>query len=128
MATHSSIPAREISWTEEPRGLQSIESQSWTRLQCSGFSCCGTQDLERAGFSSCGSQALDHRLSSCGMWAQLLQGLGDPSQLGIKPVEPMVPTLAGGFFTTEPPWKPHTFWFLNGNNLAKKLSLPCFLF
>ena len=33
MATHSSIPAREISWTEEPRGLQSIESQSWTRLK-----------------------------------------------------------------------------------------------
>ena len=27
MATHSSIPSWEIRWTEEPGGLQSIESQ-----------------------------------------------------------------------------------------------------
>ena len=27
MATHSSIPARRISWTEEPGGLQSIRVQ-----------------------------------------------------------------------------------------------------
>ena len=27
MATHSSIPAWEIPWTEEPGGLQSMESQ-----------------------------------------------------------------------------------------------------
>ena len=33
MATHSSILAWEIPWTEEPRGLQSIELQkSGTRL------------------------------------------------------------------------------------------------
>ena len=33
MATHSSILAWEISWTEEPGGLQSMGSQkSWTRL------------------------------------------------------------------------------------------------
>ena len=31
-ATHSSILAWRILWTEEPGGLQSIESQSWTRL------------------------------------------------------------------------------------------------
>ena len=31
MATHSSILAWEISWTEEPDGMQSMESQkSWT--------------------------------------------------------------------------------------------------
>ena len=30
MATHSSILAWEIPWSEEPRGLQSMESQSWT--------------------------------------------------------------------------------------------------
>ena len=29
MATHSSIPARKISWTEEPGGLQSKGSQEW---------------------------------------------------------------------------------------------------
>ena len=32
MATHSSILAWEIPWTEEPGGLQSTRSQSWTRL------------------------------------------------------------------------------------------------
>ena len=34
MATHSSILAWEIPWTEEPGGLQSMGSQkSWTRLR-----------------------------------------------------------------------------------------------
>ena len=31
MATHSSILAWKIPWTEEPGGLQFIGSQSWTR-------------------------------------------------------------------------------------------------
>ena len=33
MATHSSILARRIPWTEEPGGLQSIGSHSWTQLK-----------------------------------------------------------------------------------------------
>ena len=33
MATHSIILAWKIPWTEEPVGLQSIGSQSWTRLK-----------------------------------------------------------------------------------------------
>ena len=32
MATHSSILAWRIPWTEEPRRLQSVESQSQTQL------------------------------------------------------------------------------------------------
>ena len=32
MATHSSILAQEMPWTEEPGGLQSMASQSQTRL------------------------------------------------------------------------------------------------
>ena len=32
MATHSSILAWRIPWTEEPGGLQSTGSQSWTQL------------------------------------------------------------------------------------------------
>ena len=32
MATHSSFCAWKIPWTEEPDGLQSMGSQSWTRL------------------------------------------------------------------------------------------------
>ena len=30
MATHSSVLAWRIPWTEEPAGLQSMGSQSWT--------------------------------------------------------------------------------------------------
>ena len=33
LATHSSILAWRIPWTEEPGGLQSIGLQSWTRLK-----------------------------------------------------------------------------------------------
>ena len=33
MATHSSILAWIIPWTEEPDGLRSTGSQSWTRLK-----------------------------------------------------------------------------------------------
>ena len=33
MAAHSSIRAWEIPWTEEPGRLQSMGSQSWTRLK-----------------------------------------------------------------------------------------------
>ena len=32
MAAQSSVLAWEIPWTEEPSGLQSMGSQSWTRL------------------------------------------------------------------------------------------------
>ena len=32
MATHSGILARGIPWTEEPGGLWSMVSQSWTQL------------------------------------------------------------------------------------------------
>ena len=32
MATHASVLAWRIPWTEEPGGLQSRGSQSWTRL------------------------------------------------------------------------------------------------
>ena len=34
MATHSSILALKISWTEEPGRLQSMGSQSWTDCMC----------------------------------------------------------------------------------------------
>ena len=33
LATHLSILAWRIPWTEEPDGLQSMASQSWTRLK-----------------------------------------------------------------------------------------------
>ena len=55
------------------------------------------------GLSSCGSWALEHRLSSCSAWAQLLRGVGDPPGPGLELVSP---ALAGGFPTTALPGKP----------------------
>ena len=55
------------------------------------------------GLSGCDSRALQHRLSICGIGALLLHSMWDVARLGIKPVSP---TLAGRFFTTEPPGKP----------------------
>ena len=57
------------------------------------------------GLSSCGLRALEHRLSSCGPWAQPLRGTRDPPRPGPEPVSPAP---AGGLPTTVPPGKPHT--------------------
>ena len=83
------------------------------RLLIGGFSCCGAQALgtwasvvAACGLSSCGSQALEPRLSSCGAWAWLLLGMWDLPEPGI---EPMSPTLAGGFLTTALPRKSWIF-------------------
>ena len=59
------------------------------------------------GLSSCGSWALERRLSSCGTWAQLFHGMWDLPGPGL---EPMSPPLAGGFLTTAPPGKSHTYF------------------
>ena len=82
---------------------------------CSGFSCHGAQAVgTRAsvvvacGLSSCGSQALEHRLSSCGTWAQLLCGMWDLPGPGLEPVSP---ALAGGFLITAPPGSPFLCYF-----------------
>ena len=55
------------------------------------------------GLGSCVSSALEQSLSSCGVQTGLLLGMWDLPGLG---VEPLSPTLAGGFFTTKPPGKP----------------------
>ena len=79
---------------------------------CSGFSCCRAQALEHSAFSRCGTRAqqlrlwpLEHRLSSCSTQLIALRHVGS-FRSGI---EPMSPVLAGRFFTTEPPGKPHIF-------------------
>ena len=53
------------------------------------------------GSSCCSSQLREHQLNSCGTWTELLQSMWDLPESGIKPM-----SLAGGFFTTEPPGKP----------------------
>ena len=55
------------------------------------------------GLSSCGSWALEHRLNRFGAQAWLPRGMWDLPGSGIEPISP---TLAGRFFTTEPPGKP----------------------
>ena len=67
-------------------------------LRCMGFRSCSTH-----GLSGCGSLALEHRLSSWGTWALLLQGTWDIPRPGIESVSP---ALAGGFLTTGSLGKP----------------------
>ena len=45
-------------------------------------------------------------LSRCGAWPKLLGGMCDLPRPRIKAVSP---ALAGGFFITEPLWKPHIY-------------------
>ena len=53
VATHPSILAWEIPWTEQPYGLLSC-CGGWASY-CGGFSCYRTQALGCMGFSNCGS-------------------------------------------------------------------------
>ena len=84
-------------------------------LRCGkqGLLCCGVQASYCGGFS-CGARALEscrllqlwlsgsNRISSCGLWAQLLCGTWDLPGPGVEPVSP---ALAGRFLTTRPPGK-----------------------
>ena len=70
------------------------------------------------GLSSCSSQALEHQLSSCGIWAQLLCSIWDLPRSRIKPT---FPVLAGRFCTTEPQGQPQ-------HHLLKILSFPHCIF
>ena len=60
------------------------------------------------GLSSGGSWALEHKLSSCGAWADVLRGMWDLLRPGIKPVSPELPS---GFFTNEPPGEPGDLFY-----------------
>ena len=80
---------------------------------CSGFSLqsTGSRALQASlvtagGLSNCGSGsgAPEHKLNSCGSGALELRSMWNLSRPGIKPRSS---ALAGRFFTTEPPEKPH---------------------
>ena len=77
--------------------------------QSGDFSCCGARALGHPGFSSCSPQALEPRPSHCGTEASLFRTVWDPPGSGIKSTSPV---MAGGFFTTEPPGKPHFCFIL----------------
>ena len=105
MAPHSSPLAWKTPWTEEPGGLQSMGSQSQTRLSgftlfltvlcccsgsslvvtiqgyawtshCSSFSCCGAPALGCMGFNSCGTWAQKLRIPGSRAQAQQLWHTG----------------------------------------------------
>ena len=104
--------------------VHALHCNAWAS-HCSGFSCCGTQApgtwasvvaaqglsscsvqvVGLQGFSNCGLKALEHRLSSCGTWAQVLYGMWNHLGSGIKPVSS---ALAGGVQSI-PPAKSHIF-------------------
>ena len=109
---------------------------------CSGLFYCGPQArghwvsvVVAHGLNSCSSLVLEHRLSSCGQWTELLRGIWDLPGSGI---ELESTALLGRFFTTEPPGKPLTSPFLShkflqyfyGTNCAlspqKKLTLTSY--
>ena len=62
------------------------------------------------GFSSCNSWTPEHRLSSCGIWAQLICGIWDLSRPLIEHISSAQP---GGFFTTEPPGKHRIYFYID---------------
>ena len=96
-------------WAFSSCGEQKLLSSCSTRAsQCGGYPCCGARALGSVGFSSCSSQSVEHRLNSCGAWAQLLCSRWGLPGSGI---EPMSLALAGRFSTTEPPGKPAA-WLL----------------
>ena len=124
------------------RGLSLVVASGATLLlQCAGFSLqwlllLWSTGSRRMGFSSCGTQlsscslrALEHRLSSCGAWAQLLRGMWDLPGPGI---EPMSPALAGGFLTTAPPGNSCTIQFFkmfmkyfSWTGYQRSINSPC---
>ena len=93
---------------------------------CSGFFRCGAWALGTQasvvvaqGLSSCGSRALERRLSSCGVQAELLCGMWDLPGPGLEPVST---ALAGGVLTSAPPGKPHKT-FLKGNKIVEFMGI-----
>ena len=78
---------------------------------CSDLSCCKAQAsiVVACGLSSCSSQVLERRRNSGGAWVLSLHGLWGLLGPGIQLTSP---SLAGRFFTTEPPGKPDLH-FLN---------------
>ena len=82
---------------------------------CGGFSCFGAQAVNT--LSSCCFWAQEHRLSSCGAWAWLLQVMSGLPGSGIKPMSPV-----WGFFTTEPARKPRNKLFIDCYTNTLKLT------
>ena len=98
------------------QGLPSSYS-AWTS-HSSGFSCCNAWSL-LCLCRSCDSPALENRIITCGLQAQLFSGMWEFPGSGIKPV---CPALVGGFFTSEPQGKPQSlflYMYLGASELGE---------
>ena len=106
--------------------LESWRVGATLQLWCSGFSC--------GGFSCCRARArMPMGFNNCGAWTQLPHSTENP----VGPaMEPVAPTLAGGFLTTEQPGKSGFHYFFtyytqfekqnNFNIIRPHFSNPCF--
>ena len=56
-------------------GVGAYSSRGVQAFHCGGFSCFRTRALGCTCVSSCGFQPPEHRLNSCGAWAELLRGM-----------------------------------------------------
>ena len=111
MATHFSMLAWRVPWTEKPSRLPWV-AESWTWLKqanmhthglslvsaCGATLCCAVW-ASQCGCFSCGAQALEHGPSSCGAQAELLHDMWDLPRPGVKPASP---ALAGRLLTMGP--------------------------
>ena len=98
------VAACRLSLVMASRGYSSLQLQA---SHCGGFSCCGAWSL-----GAWASVVAAHGLSSCGPRSQLLRGMWDLPRAGLEPVSP---TLAGGFLTIGP----------SGKSLFVYLILSC---
>ena len=117
MAAHSSILAREIPWTEEPGGLQSVHGvakcqiwlRDWTELNWEKHSLTTTslQQISMIWIFLSLKTNIYHTFLSV-EFSRQKNWIGlpypPPGDLPDPGTEPTSPALAGKFFTTEPPY------------------------
>ena len=125
MATYSSIPAWEIPWTEEPRGLQlrktlrrkkeSKQAPDVVTAVC----CCSVTSVVSNSFATPRTVACQASLSKGFSQQEYWSGLPfhSPRALPGPRLKSKSPALAGGFSTTKPPGKPYTTFGNHKSNL-----------
>ena len=98
MATHSSILAWRIPWTQEPGGLQSMGSQRvrQTDIHKCTYSLCSGMSDSGASWTVAHQVSLFMEFSRQGYWSGL--PFPTPGDLPSPGIEPPSPTLAGRFF------------------------------
>ena len=107
MATHSSIVAWKIPWTEESGGLQSMGLRSVKHDGSSSAHMLSHVQLFATPRTVACQTPLSMEFSKQENWNRLpCPPPGDPLDPGIKPTSLASPELAGRFFTTEPAGKP----------------------